>query len=69
MSKPDKLDQQALQAAKQYMGKVAWPTVLLGVAVSTYKDIADLIVRPILLESRILKSLILLSFSFNIELS
>ena len=35
MNKPDKLDQQALQAAKQYMGKVAWPTVLLGVAVST----------------------------------
>jgi beta-carotene hydroxylase len=35
MNKPDQLDQQALQAAKQYMGKVAWPTVLLGVAVST----------------------------------
>lgn len=30
MNKPDTHDQQALNAAKQYMGKVAWPTVLLG---------------------------------------
>ena len=34
MSTPDNLDQQAMEKAKQYMGKVAWPTVILGVAVS-----------------------------------
>jgi beta-carotene hydroxylase len=34
MSTADNLDQQAMEEAKQYMGKVAWPTVILGVAVS-----------------------------------
>ena len=33
MSKQDALDRQALVAAQQYMGKLAWPTVLLGVTV------------------------------------
>ena len=33
MNKPDALDRQALVAAQQYMGKLAWPTVLLGVTV------------------------------------
>ena len=33
MNQPDKLDQLALGSAKHYMGKVAWPTIMLGVAV------------------------------------
>ena len=33
MNSPDSLDQQALQSAKQYMGAVAWPTVVLGLTV------------------------------------
>ena len=33
MNSSDSLDQQALQSAKQYMGALAWPTVMLGVAV------------------------------------
>jgi beta-carotene hydroxylase len=33
MNKPNELDQRALGSAKQYMGKVAWPTVLLGLGV------------------------------------
>ena len=34
MNKSDPLDQQALEAAKQYMGRVAWPTVILGLVIS-----------------------------------
>ena len=30
MSKMDALDQKALASAKQYMGVVAWPTMVLG---------------------------------------
>ena len=30
MSKPDALDQKALASARQYMGVVAWPTIVLG---------------------------------------
>lgn len=33
MNKPDLLDQQALASAKRYMGAVAWPTVILALAV------------------------------------
>ncbi len=49
MNRPDKLDQQALEAAKRYMGKVAWPTVLLGVVVSTsYVALPLLVVAGVL---------------------
>ena len=44
MSKPDALDRQALAAAQQYMGKLAWPTVLLGVTVGV-----AYVVTPLLL--------------------
>ena len=30
MSKPDRLDKQAVASASRYMGNVAWPTVILG---------------------------------------
>ncbi len=30
MSKTDALDQQAIASARQYMGAVAWPTIVLG---------------------------------------
>jgi beta-carotene hydroxylase len=33
MNKPDQLDLMALAAAKQYMGKMAWPTIALAVVV------------------------------------
>ena len=33
MNKLNELDQRARGSAKQYMGKVAWPTVLLGLGV------------------------------------
>ena len=32
MGKPDSLDKQALASARQYMGEVAWPTIVLGLA-------------------------------------
>lgn len=35
MNKSDPLDQQALEAAKQYMGRVAWPTAILGLVISS----------------------------------
>jgi len=44
MNKPDALDQQALAAAQQYMGKLAWPTILLGAAVG-----AVYVLTPLLL--------------------
>jgi beta-carotene hydroxylase len=44
MNRPDNLDQQALEEAKQYMGKVAWPTVVLGVVVSTLYVLIPLLV-------------------------
>lgn len=44
MNTPDTLDQQATQEAKQYMGKVAWPTVILGVAVSASYVLIPLLV-------------------------
>ena len=34
MDKPENFDQIALNAAKQYMGGFAWPTVLLGLTVA-----------------------------------
>lgn len=35
MSKPDILDKQALASARQYMGEVAWLTVVLGLGLGT----------------------------------
>jgi beta-carotene hydroxylase len=49
MNKPDKLDLQAVASAKQYMGKVAWPTVLLGVVVgASYVATPALVVAGVL---------------------
>jgi beta-carotene hydroxylase len=44
MYKPDTYDQQALSAAQQYMGRVAWPTIVLGVLVG-----ASYVATPLLL--------------------
>lgn len=53
MNKPDQLDLQALESAKQYMGKVAWPTVLLGVVVA-----ASYVATPILVVAGVLPLLV-----------
>jgi beta-carotene hydroxylase len=53
MNKPDQLDLQALEAAKQYMGKVAWPTVLLGVVVA-----ASYVATPVLVVAGVLPLLV-----------
>jgi beta-carotene hydroxylase len=53
MNKPDQLDLQAVESAKQYMGKVAWPTVLLGVVVS-----ASYMATPVLVLAGVLPLLI-----------
>lgn len=44
MNKTDKLDLQALQSAKNYMGRFAWPTVVLGVVVFVSYVITPLLV-------------------------
>ena len=46
MHSNDNLDKAALNAAKQHMGKFAWPTVVLGVAVT-----AAYIATPLLVAS------------------
>ena len=49
MSNKDNLDLKALEAAKQYMGGFAWPTVLLGVLVaSAYLVTPVLVVQGIM---------------------
>jgi fatty acid desaturase len=49
MNKADPLDQQALFAARNYMGDTAWPTICLGIFVSTaYLTIPVLVVLGVL---------------------
>ena len=53
MNKPDEPDLQALESAKQYMGQVAWPTVLLGVVVG-----ASYVATPVLVVAGVLPLLV-----------